>query len=118
MRFLRQSSRLARYVLAWFVLSLSVAIASPVVQPQATELICSAGGAVKLIVLGGSGDNEVKSVTLDCSLCFGPAALPYLGRPEIGAGGLLDHALQTAQQNHTASQAAAPLPARGPPSVL
>ena len=44
---LRHAHRLASFVLMWFVLSLSVAVASPVVHPQAVELVCSASGAVK-----------------------------------------------------------------------
>ena len=42
---LRRAHRLASFVLIWFVLSLGVAVASPVVHPQAMELVCSAAGA-------------------------------------------------------------------------
>ena len=47
---LRSLRWLARLVLAWFVLALGVAIASPLVKPQGIELVCASGGAMKLIV--------------------------------------------------------------------
>ena len=39
---------LGRAVLAWFLLSLGVAVASPLVNPQALELVCSGAGVMKL----------------------------------------------------------------------
>jgi hypothetical protein len=47
---LRHLAVLHRCVLAWFLLSLGVAVAAPVVHPQAMELVCSAAGAIKVIV--------------------------------------------------------------------
>lgn len=41
---LRQARFLARLVLAWFALPLGVALASPLVQPQSLEMVCSGGG--------------------------------------------------------------------------
>jgi hypothetical protein len=45
---LRSARTLARLVLVWFVLSLGVAVASPMVNPKAMELICSGSGSVKV----------------------------------------------------------------------
>ena len=47
---LRNSHQLIRLVLVWFVLSLGAAIASPLVNPQAAELICTGTGVMKLMV--------------------------------------------------------------------
>ena len=38
------------WVLAWFVASMGMAIASPLVNPQSFEVICSGTGAIKLLV--------------------------------------------------------------------
>jgi hypothetical protein len=50
MQSLRAARFLVRLVAAWFVLSMAAAIASPLVKPQAMELICSGSGAVKLLI--------------------------------------------------------------------
>ena len=63
---------LARLVLAWFVLSIGVAVASPLVNPQAMELICSGSGAIKLLVKTDDGAKEMSSHT---------APLPPRGPP-------------------------------------
>ena len=49
---LRHANRLARLVLAWFVLSVGVAIASPWVHPQSMDMVCSSAGTMKLLVSG------------------------------------------------------------------
>lgn len=116
MNHLRQARTIARLVLAWFVLSLGVAIASPVVQPQALEFICS-GGTMKVLVSTDEGVKQVSTHTLDCPLCAhatalaapAPARAPEPPQP-------LAHALRPAAAAHIAWVSAAPLPARGPPS--
>ena len=73
---LRHAHRLARFMLAWFALSLAVAVASPLVHPQQVELLCSAGGQVKAVVHTASGDTlELGAGHLDCPLCI-PAGAP------------------------------------------
>ena len=47
MQTIRSLRWLARLVLAWFVLSIGVAVASPLVNPQGMELICSGSGGSK-----------------------------------------------------------------------
>ena len=54
----RHCQWLARCVLAWFVLSIGVAVASPLVSPQSFELICSGSGAIKLLVKTDDGAQE------------------------------------------------------------
>ncbi len=73
---LRNAHHLARFVLVWFALSLGVAIASPLVKPQAMELICSGAGAMKLVIQTDDGGQEVTGLTLDCPLCAASSAPP------------------------------------------
>ena len=113
MQRLRQARFLARLVLAWFALALGVAIASPVVQPKSTQLVCS-GGEMKLVVLGDPGE-PATSHTLDCPLCA-----PFVAPPPVvaftGVQTGLAYVLQTIPAAQLAARTAAPLPARGPPS--
>nr|HRL98790.1 DUF2946 domain-containing protein [Acidovorax sp.] len=73
---LRSLRWLARLVLAWFVLSIGVAVASPMVAPQAMELICAGSGAIKLLVQTDDGAKELPSHAPDCPLCVQVAAPP------------------------------------------
>ncbi|WP_210542365.1 DUF2946 family protein [Rhodoferax sp. PAMC 29310] len=116
MQFLRNAHHLARFVLAWFVLTLGVAIASPVVHPRVMELICSDAGVVKLVVQGEADGGLVKNHTLECPMCImgGGAPLVQSGSPlpaeRVTAAYTLP--LVTAP---TAVSRTGPPPARGPP---
>ncbi len=118
MQRLRHAAVLARWVLVWFALSLGVAVASPLVKPQAVDLVCSAGGTVKLVVKGDLPDGgAAPSHTLDCPLCLPFAAPP----PPTAQAALptpppLGHAVQPIPAARIAALTAAPLPARGPPA--
>lgn len=83
---LRRARHLARFVLAWFVLSLGVAVASPVVAPKAMQLVCS-GPAMKMVVDDGEGGwTDVGHNSLDCPLCAtvsGPPAQPVPDVPAL-----------------------------------
>ncbi len=71
--------RLARLVLAWFALTLGVAVAAPLVSPNGLTLICSAGGSVRLVA---DADAPVVGATLDCPLCvFSGAPPPVAAKP-------------------------------------
>ena len=113
---LRTSSMLARLVLAWFIVAMGVAVASPIVQPKAMELVCSAGGSMKMIVLGEDGQAVESGLhTLDCALCLA-TSVPV---PPVGVWQApqqpLSHALQPVVAARIAALVGAPLPARGPP---
>lgn len=105
-------------MLAWFVLSLGVAIASPVIHPQSLELVCSAAGAVKVIVQTDDGAREVGASHLDCPVCMlvsgPPPVLQSVAPPAILP---LSHITQSIPAARLAAATAAPLPARGPPSL-
>ena len=114
MQALRNAAFLARLVLAWFALAIGVAVASPVVKPQSTLLVCS-GGTIKLVALGDDGGQPVTGHTLDCPLCASLAAPPP-------AQAHLTQALpqgdvpQSIPAARIAALTAAPPPARGPPA--
>lgn len=116
MQNLRRSLSVVRLVLAWFVLTLGMAVAAPIVQPQSTMMICSEGGS-KMIMVDDDGNRVVDGghSALDCPLCL-PVALPPafdgLHLPVAPPMVCAQHPFVSA---HIASVAGAPLPARGPP---
>jgi hypothetical protein len=115
---LRRAHRLASFVLMWFVLSLGVAVASPVVNPKSVELVCSASGAVKVIVLTDDGPQETGASHLDCPLCMlsgAPPPVPVVASPVVQP---LAFSVQSISAARIAAATAAPLPARGPPRFL
>ncbi len=114
---LRHAHILARLVLAWFVLSLGVAVASPIVQPQAMELVCSSVGTVKLMVQTDDGTQELGAAHLDCALCLpngAPPPLPVALSFDMPLP--LGRALRPIPAARIAAATSAPLPARGPPA--
>ena len=113
---LRNAQLIARFVLVWFVLSLGAAVASPLVNPQATELICSGSGVMKLLVKNADGSStEVASRMLDCPLCASVSAPPPAAKAVAEPAQPLGHVLQTIPAAHIAALTAAPPPGRGPP---
>ena len=119
MQALRNTRHIVRLVLAWFVLSLGVAVASPMVNPQAMDLVCTSGGAMKLVVVGDDDSPTASSShTLDCPLCANLSAPPLLGQPTRPAPSALAHAVQPIEAARIAAATAPPLPSRGPPASL
>ncbi len=116
MQTIRHFRWLARLVLAWFVLSIGVAGASPLVHPQAMELICSGAGAIKMLVKTDDGAKEMPSHTLDCPLCAHVGAPPPTSQALLPVVHPLAHALRPIPAAHIAARTAAPLPPRGPPA--
>src|SRR6218665_3578651 len=127
MHVLRSLCFLRRLALAWFMASLLVAGASPLVNPQAMELVCSASGSVKLIVQGDDGSSEIGMAAMDCPLCVvstPPPPATQLKLPPPAATQVklptplpLGRALQSIPAARIAAATASPLPARGPPAL-
>ena len=116
MQTLRRLTHLARFVLVWFVLSLGVAVASPLVAPQDTVLVCTGAGAMKMLVKSADGSTtELGRSTMDCPLCALVAPPPVLVQAQVPPVSPLAYALQAVPSAHIAARTAAPLPARGPP---
>lgn len=112
LHFLRTAPAVTRGVLLWFVLAMTAALASPLLQPQAVQLVCSAAGAVKLV---NDQDAGPRVHTLDCVLCTGlGTALPLEGL-RLQLAPPLRHSTPAAQHTSPAALTAAPPPGRGPP---
>lgn len=118
MQFLRNARFITRLMLVWFALYLGVAVASPIVNPQAAELICASTGVMKLIVQTDDGAKEVSGAMLDCPLCATGGAPPPSFMGQAAPRQALAYVLPGIAPAHVASFTAAPLPARGPPSYL
>ena len=75
---LRNSRTSIRWMLVWFCMAMGVAIASPVVHPQALTLVCTTAGSVKLVASGGTDQSTQIAMahTLDCVLCLSAGAPP------------------------------------------
>ena len=114
---LRHAHHLGRLVLLWFVLSLGAAVASPIVNPQAVELVCSTAGAVKMVVQTDDGAQELGMSHMDCPLCTPTGAPP--GAPVVALPSPLPraHAVRPIPAARIAAATAAPPPARGPPAL-
>ena len=121
MQQLRHAIQLTRFVLVWFALSIGVAIASPVVNPQVMDLVCTSTGSMKLVVQGqDNGDGEgvaASSHTLECPLCASISAPSPALNTSLTQPSPLAHALQPLAAAHIAAITAPPLPSRGPPAL-
>lgn len=113
---LRQARTFARWVLAWFVLSVGLAVAAPLVQPQSSMLVCSAAGEVKLLVGDDDGSTPAGHHLLNCVLCLALGAPPVAQLDVVAPIPPLAHALRGTPAAHIAWRTASPLPPRGPPA--
>lgn len=117
MHILRSSSCLIRLVLAWFALTLGVAIASPVIHPQAMEVVCSVGSGMSLVVIDDDGKAvQAGQHTLDCPMCLAATLPPPQAHIRLEMPQPLAYALRPMVAAHIAALTGAPLPPRGPPS--
>jgi len=118
MQAFRLLPQLGRLVLLWFALSLGVAVASPLVNPQDMELVCSSAGAIKIVVKSDDGARELGGSHMDCPLCaIAGAPPPSADVPQFVHPLPLGRALQPIPAARLAAATAAPLPARGPPAL-
>ena len=67
---------IARWVLMWFALSLGAAIASPMVNPRMTEMVCTSTGLMTLVTQASDDASEWVTLSLDCPLCANLGAPP------------------------------------------
>ena len=115
---MRRFTMITRLVLAWFVLSLGVAVASPIVKPQNILLICTGTGAMKVLVQAedGTADVQVHS-SLDCPLCATLAAPPPEPGLVVRPARPLAYVFQGIPAALITARTASPMRARGPPEV-
>jgi hypothetical protein len=117
MQQLRHATQIIRLVLVWFVLSVGVAIASPIVNPHGMDLVCTSAGSMKLVVQGDD-EADASSHTLDCPLCASISAPPPVLNTTLTQPSPLAHAMQPIAAAHIAAITAPPLPSRGPPAFF
>lgn len=113
---LRHLTLLPWLALAWFVLSIGVATAAPLVHPQSVEMVCGGGTIVKLVLQTDDGFEELDTTAMYCGLCMPTVAPPpHPLWPAAAAPSPLSYAVQSIPAARIAAATAAPLPARGPP---
>lgn len=119
MHTLRRTRWLTCFWLAWFSAMVGAAVASPLIHPQSLQWVCSGAGEVQLVVGTEAGAGQ-QHHTLECPLCLHISG----GVPEQAQGLALLFlqplavAVVAMKAAPVAQRAAAPLPARGPPSGL
>ncbi|KOC19005.1 hypothetical protein GL58_25720 [Comamonas testosteroni] len=119
MQALRNSLSLTRLVLAWFMLTLSIAMASPIVHPKAIEVVCTSSGSMQVIMLDEDGQaTPGLHHSLDCPLCLTITAPPTYSSPHLEQPQPLGLALQPVVSARIAALVGAPLPPRGPPTLV
>ena len=105
-------------MLVLFALSIGVAIASPVINPQSTELICSGSGVMKMLVKNADGSTtEEVGRMLDCPMCATLGAPPPVQKYFTPLAQPLGHVLKAIPAARIAAATGAPPPARGPPAL-
>ena len=117
MHTLRRTRWLTCLLLVWFSAMVGAATASPFINPQSMQLVCSSAGEVKLLV-GTEGSVQLQHQGMECPLCLHidgvtPAEPPG---PALPIALPVSVSVQAIPAAHIALRTAAPLPARGPPS--
>ena len=116
---LRNTPWLTRLTLLWFALTLGVAVASPMVNPQEELIICTSAGMVKVKLNADGSISTEASNELSCPLCVvgGSAPPAAVSMQPAPVPALTDVQPGMARVQVTAFTAAPP-PARGPPANL
>ena len=117
MQQLRSALNITRLVLVWFVLSVGVAIASPVLNPKGVDMVCTGTGMMKLVVQGDD-DSAASAKTMDCPLCMSITPPPPEFNTTLTQPSPLAHVMQPLAAAHIAAITAPPLPSRGPPALF
>ena len=113
---LRNAHLLTRLVLVWFALFIGVAVASPWVKPQSSQMVCSAMGGMKMVLDDANG-TPVASGGMECPLCA-PIVPPVSSVAlSFGVANDLAHTLRPIPSAHIAWLTGSPLPPRGPPAL-
>jgi len=115
MQRLRQARFLARLVLAWFALAVGAAVAAPLVQPKALQLVCSGSGGLRLLLEDGEEPRPLAPPTLDCPLCAVAAPPAMAGAQTLFAAGPAEPPPPAVRA--VAGDLVAQPPARGPPQA-
>jgi len=115
---LRNTPWLARLALLWLGLTLGVAVASPIVNPQEEVLICTSAGMVKVVLNADGSVGTSPSGEAHCPLCVMGGAPPSHISLAFEPQQPLGRVLQSIPAARLAAATAAPPPSRGPPAAL
>ncbi|EPD44891.1 hypothetical protein HMPREF9701_00482 [Delftia acidovorans CCUG 274B] len=117
MQTLRNCLMLPRLALAWFMLALAMAVASPIVHPRSLEVVCTGNGSMQVVVLDDEGQASAGTHhSLDCPLCLVVTPASLHPSPEFEQPQPLGLAVQPVESARIAALVGAPLPPRGPPA--
>ena len=118
---LRNTPWLAKLALLWFALTLGVAVASPMVNPQTELVICTGAGMLKVVLADDGTVTTAASSdtgdTLFCPLCLVAGAPPPWVLTTLAAPQPLSTVMQRLPAAILAARTAAPPPARAPPKA-
>jgi len=114
---LRKTPWLARMAMLWFAMTLGVAVASPMVNPQEELVICSTAGMVKVVLNADGTISTSPSAEAHCPLCVVGGAPPSFVSVIAPPAQPLGRVLQSIPAARHAAATAAPPPSRGPPSI-
>ncbi len=116
---LRRQTRLAIAVLILYGMALGVAMAAPIINGTGMGMICTSVGIKFVNAAGKIVDEKPMTHGLDCSLCVPTGITPTLplsdAVPPVHA---LSYATLSIPAARLAAIVAAPMPARGPPSLI
>jgi hypothetical protein len=119
---LREARSIVRWMLVWLALSIGVAVAAPVVNPQALTLICTTAGNVKFVADPASDNADsapsgMQTHALDCVMCL-PAGAPPVASWVPPVGPVARSAQPAAALARVPARFAQAASARGPPAQL
>jgi hypothetical protein len=116
---LRETRSIVRWMLLCFVLSIGVAVAAPLVQPQDMQLVCTASGTLKQVSTTSDGGTAEPSPahTLQCVMCL-PAGAPPTVQLLLPQPAALAEARPQPSQKPAVWRLADPTSARDPPSFI
>lgn len=123
MHAVRSARYLARLVLTWFVVSLGMAAAAPVVHPgQAMERVCSGSGEMRWVpaahgAVEAGAAARIGHHTLDCPLCLSPAPPVSPSASAAFRSPSIAHRAEPVRPQPTVALTRAPFPPRAPPAV-
>ena len=116
MRLPIRAQTVVAWMLGWFVLTLAVAVAAPVLTPEGQRNICSATSSGSAQGVGGGESSRMRAGVLECMACL-PLLAPPSDVPVPHFGLAHPDFLAPAQTGGFVPWLlAAPLHARGPPA--